>query len=216
MFGKYSLLMSLPTRRQAYAFLEPLRAKSVIFIVSGRKAHIEVSGFVLGCLAASRTRTAVLDTSCLYGVNVRKLAGELPKDFVQQSTLLHLSDDPGYEDSVTEMVAVDAPAILIDDLNAVLHLLSSQGQKSGIHRLATLYHILSYNARLNGLLVLGIAYSIDSSGPLKRSTKRSLPNMSDLQVVTETRADEIVFQCGEIDSWPSDGFRAPIYFDEST
>jgi hypothetical protein len=208
--------MSLPTRRQAYAFLEPLRGRSAIFPVTSRKAHVALSHFLLGCLAASRIRVTVLDTSCFYGVNIRKLAAALPKEFLQQSTLIHLSDDLKDENSLTEMVMVDASAILMDDLNAVLHLLSSQGQKSGMHRLSTFYHVISYNARVNKLLALGIVYKADSSGFPTRSTSRSLPRISDLQVMTEVRADEIVFQCDEIGSWPGDGFRAPLYFDEST
>ena len=104
--------MSLPTRRQAYAFLEPLRSRSAIFPVTSRKTHVTLSRFILGCLAASRIRVTVLDTSCLYGVNIRKLADGLPKEFLQQSTLVHLSDDLKDEDSLTEMVTADTPAIL--------------------------------------------------------------------------------------------------------
>lgn len=208
--------MSLPTRRQAYAFLEPFRDKSTIFLVTSRKAHTTLSYFVLGCLAASRMRVAVLDTSCLYGVNIGRLASTLPKEFLQQSTLLHMSDGLEEEGLLAEMVAAEVPAILIDDLNALLQLLSSQGQRSGIHRLSTFYHVLSYNARVNKLLALGVAYRTDFAGFSNRSTRRSLPKMSDLQVTTDVRNDEIVFQCGDIGTWPSDGFRVPLYFEERT
>lgn len=209
--------MSLPTRGQAYAFLEPLRGKSAIFLVKSRNDHGAVSRFILDCLAASRIRVAVLDTSCFYGVNIRKLAGSLPRQFLQQSTLLQLSDDDmNDEDSLTDMVASDASAILMDDLNAVLHLLSSQGQKSGIHRLSTFYHILSYSARINKLLVLGFVYKGDSGALPARSTKRSLPKISDLQVTCEVRDGEIVFRCDGISGWSTDGFRIPLYFDPRT
>jgi hypothetical protein len=212
----YPLLMSLPTRRQAYAFLEPLRGKSAIFLVKSRNDHAAVSRFILDCLAASSIRVAVLDTSCFYGVNIRKLAGSLPGQFLQQSTLLQQSDDMNDEDALTDMVASDASAILMDDLNAALHLLSSQGQKSGIHRLSTFYHILSYSARINRLLVLGFVYKGDSGALPARSTKRSLPKISDLQVTCEVRDGEIVFRCDGIGGWSIDGFRIPLYFEPRT
>jgi hypothetical protein len=149
-------------------------------------------------------------------VNIRRIGSALAKEFLQQSTLLNLSEEQSFEDSLTDMISTDSGAVLIDDLNAVLHLLASRGQKSPMNRLSTFYNILSYNAKLSGLLVLGVAYKGDSGGFPARSTKRSLPKISDLQVTTEVRADEIVFRCSEIRSWPKDGFRVPLYFEERT
>ena len=208
--------MSIPTRRQSFAFLEPLKGRSVIFLITSRKAHLVLSRFILSCLAVRRTRTVVFDTSCFYGVNIRRIGSALAKEFLQQSTLLNLSEEQSFEDSLTDMISTDSGAVLIDDLNAVLHLLASRGQKSPMNRLSTFYNILSYNAKLSGLLVLGVAYKGDSGGFPARSTKRSLPKISDLQVTTEVRADEIVFRCSEIRSWPKDGFRVPLYFEERT
>ena len=208
--------MSLPTRRQAYAFLEPLRGKSVIFLIESRKANLALSQFILCCLAVSKLRVTVLDTSCLYGVNIRKLTAALPKEFLQQGSLLHLPDNLEDEDSMTEMVAAEAFATIIDDLNAVLQLLSSQGRKFGIHRLSTFFHILSYNARINRCFVLGTVYMSDYGAFPTKSTRRSLPKVSDLQVVADVRSDEIVFQCKEVGAWPIDGFRVPIYLDPRT
>lgn len=208
--------MSLPTRRQAYAFLEPLRGKSAIFLIESRKADVTLSQFILGCLAVSKLRVTVLDTSCLYGTNIGMLTASLPKEFMQQGNLLHLPDDTGDEDSLTEMVATEASAVLIDDLNAVLQLLSSRGNRFGIHRLSTFFHILSYNARMNKCFALGTVYKADYSAFPTKSSRRSLPRISDLQVAVDSRPDEIIFRCKEIDAWPVDGFRVPLYFDPRT
>jgi hypothetical protein len=208
--------MSLPTDRQAYAFLEPLRGRSAIFLIKSRESNVAISRFILGCLAVSRMRATVFDSSCFYSVNIRRLTSGLPKEFLQQSTLLVPTDDSGYEDSLTEMAASDASAVLVDDLNAVLHLLSAQSQKSGIHRLSTFFQILSYSARVNKLLVLGVAYRTESVTAPTKSTKRSLPKISDLQIATDVGVDEIVFHCDAAKAWPAEGFRAPVYFDPST
>lgn len=201
--------MSLPTRRQAYALLQPLKGKSTTLIVGNRATNLAVARVVLESVAALGTPITLLDTSCFYGTNAKRLTDGLPRPLVQGTTLFYLSDEITDEKSLTKVLAAGTPALLIDDLNAVLHLLSSRGRRSGMHRLSTLYHMLSYTARLNGLLVLGTVYRSRFTGAATtRSSLRSLSQISDLQVTTELRPDgEVVFRCGQVEGWPADGFR---------
>jgi hypothetical protein len=208
--------MSLPTSRQGYAFLRPLRGKSSTFIIKNRAANAAASRFILGCLAATKNRTTIIDTSCFHGVNIRELTEGLPKEFLQQSVLEDLPDGSRDRDSLSSVLTADAPAIWIDDMNAVLQLLSSRGQRSGIHRLSTFYHLLSYHARVNNAMVLGMVYKAAFGTVPAGITRRSLPKVSDLQIATELRKDEIVFRCHELAAWPAEGFRTPLYFADIT
>lgn len=208
--------MSLPTSRQAYAFLRPLRGKSSTFVIKNRTANAAVSRFILGCLAATKNHATILDTSCFHGVNVRELTRGLPKEFLQQSVLQDLPDESRDGDSLGDMLTSDNPVVWIDDMNAVLQLLSSRGQRSGIHRLSTFYHILSYHARVNNATVLGMVYKAAFGTLPTGISRRSLPKVSDLQIATELRKDEIVFRCHDMTAWPVEGFRAPLYLDAIT
>jgi len=208
--------MSLPTRRQAFAFLRPLKGKSTTFIVANRNANLSASRFILTCLATLRIDAGLFDTSCCYGVNIRKLTDGLPSDFKQRSTISYITEGLTYEESLTRMLLLESPAILIDDLNAILHLLSSHNRKSGIHRLSTFYHTLSYAARLNSLLVMGMVYKT-GPGSAARSSQRSLSRISEVQVVTEARVGgDVTFRSDDVPEWPKDGFRATPYFEPKT
>jgi hypothetical protein len=208
--------MSIPTSRQAYAFLRPLRGRSSTFIIKNRASNTAASRFILGCLAATKNRATILDTSCFHGVNVRELTEGLPKEFVQQSVLEDLPDGSHAADSLSAVLTAETPAIWIDDMNAVLQLLSSRGQRSGIHRLSTFFHLLSYHARVNNAMVLGMVYKAAFGTLPAGITRRSLPKVSDLQIVTELKKDEIVFRCHDLAAWPVEGFSAPLYLDAIT
>src|ERR1039458_4598840 len=154
--------MSVPTHKQAFAFLRPLMGRASVFIVPSRSRNSSVASFLLGCLAESRTSTVIFDTSSFYGANISALTQSLPKDFLQQSTLITPPDDLPLEDSMTAALTIKTGAILIDDLNALHYLLSSGPRRSGTHRLFAFIRLLSYEARLNDLYVFGTVYKARS------------------------------------------------------
>ena len=208
--------MSLPTLRQAYAFLGPLKGKSSTFLVKGRTANAIISHLILGCLSVTKLDVTVLDTSNFFGTNMPKLTGNLPKEFLQKNFIERIPDDSSEEIPLTEVIATDASVVWIDDMNAIFHLLSSRNQRSGIQLLSTFYRMLSYSARINNTVVLGTVYKTTFGTAVSGIAKRSLPELSDLQVFTDVRAGEAVFRCHEITVWPAEGFVVPLYLEERT
>jgi hypothetical protein len=179
-----------------------------------------VAHFLLGCLAASRMRTVIFDTSSFYATNIGGLAGSLPKDFLQRSTLITPQDDRRLEDSLTDVLGMKAEAILIDDLNALHYLLSSDRQGSGIHPLFTFIRLLSYQARTENISVFGTVYKTERDSAPERATRRSLSAAADLQITTTgttDRSDRISFRCSETTGgWPDNRFSAPLYLEPRT
>ncbi len=208
--------MSVPTHKQAFAVLRPLRGRASVFTVPSRGRNSAVARFLLGCLAESRTSTMIFDTSSFYGANIIDLTQSLPKDFLQQSTLITPPDDLPLEDSMTGVLTVKTGAILIDDLNALHYLLSSGPRRSGTHRLFAFIRLLSYEARINDLYVFGTVYKAEGDSAADRATKRSLSAAADLQIATEARPDHITFRCDEVKGWPNSSFSTPLYLDPST
>ena len=208
--------MSVPTSRQAFVFLAPLRGRSSVFITPGRGRNASVVRFLMGCLAASRKRTAIFDTSSFFGTNIRTLTESLPREFLMQSTLVTPQGGQRVEDSMAELLAMKADAILIDDLNALHYLLSTDRQKPGIQRLFALIRLLSYESRINRTSVFGTVYKTESESAGERVTRRSLSAAADLQIFTDDRAGRITFRCDEASGWPNNRFSAPLYLEPST
>jgi hypothetical protein len=210
--------MSVPTVGQAFAFLAPLRGRTSVFITPSRRRNSTVAHFLLGCLAASRMRAVIFDTSSFYATNIRALTESLPKDFLQRSVLITPQDDQRFEDSMADVLNMKTEAILIDDLNALHYLLSSDKQRSGTHQLFTFIRLLSYEARTDNISVFGMVYKTERDSAPERATKRSLSAAADLQITTtsDDRSDRISFRCNEIRSWPNSRFSAPLYFEPST
>ena len=201
--------MSVPTSRQAFAFLAPLRGRTSVFITPNRRVNSRVARFLLGCLASCRTRTVIFDTSSFYGSNIRALTESLPKSFLQQSILATPRDSQRFEDSMTEFLALKTEAILIDDLNALHYLLSSERHKSGTYAFFTFLRILSYQARINNLSVFGTLYKAGDDLTVAK-TRRSLSAAADLQIPTDVRSNLITFRCDGIRSWPNNRFSADL------
>ncbi len=204
--------MSVPTSRQAFAFLAPLRGKTSVFITPSRRGNSRAARFLLGCLAASRARTVIFDTSSFYGTNIHTLTRSLPRDFLQQSTLIEPQDGPRFEDALAELLSIRPRAIVIDDLNSLHYLLSSDTHRSGTHQLFNFLRLLSFDARLFNLFVFLTVYRAQGDPASEKATKRSLPAAGDLQILTDDHSGNITFRCDQANSWPSGQFSAPVYF----
>lgn len=208
--------MSVPSPRQAYAFLAPLKNKSSTFLVQGRPGNLLLARFALGCLATLRTRTLIFDTSCLYRANTEILTSGLPDEFMRNTSVITVSTNYSPETSLAGLVMKEAKAIIIDDLNTLHNLLSRSDRSSSIHKLFLLLRMLSYEARANGRTIITTIYR-RAGTPLEKGPKRSLSAVADLRVIAETtKPSSLTFKCNEIESWPTDGFRADVYFDVST
>jgi hypothetical protein len=167
-----------------------------------------VTAFALGCLAGLKMRTVMLDTSCFYGTNIEVLTGRLPKEFLERSMILTVKDEARPVDVLAELIArKDAKAIFIDDLNSLHALMSSGGQKSSIHELFVLIRLLSYNARINNILVLTTVYR---SQRADANSRRSLAAAADLQITTEIDSSFITFRCDSAGIWPNKKFGATV------
>src|SRR2546421_8864864 len=68
--------MSLPTQREAEAFLTPLRAKSTVFLLENRTTDLLFSRFLLSCLVRTRNEALVADINAFYSSNAQRIAPE--------------------------------------------------------------------------------------------------------------------------------------------
>jgi hypothetical protein len=144
------------------------------------------------------------------------LAKSLPKEFLQRSTLIEPRQDQGLEDALTDLLGLKTGAIVIDDLNALHYVLSSERQRSGTPQLFSLLRMLSYQARINNTFVFVTAYRAEGDSMRERSARRSLSAAADLQIATDYHSNRIAFRCAQIRGWPNNRFSAPLYLEPST
>lgn len=200
--------MSIPSPKQAYAFLTPLKNKSSAFIVQDRRANLFVARFALSCLATLRMRTLILDTNCFYGTNVEILANGLPEKYLRDTKIITISNHL-LERSLAELTTKETRVLIIDDMNALRSLLSRESRNSSIHKLFLLIRVLSYEARVNNLLILTTVYK---NANTQSNLKRSLSSSADLQITTEVHSPSLTFNCDSIENWPGNKFAANVYF----
>jgi len=203
--------MSVPTPRQAFAFLAPLRGRTSVFITPSRRRSINLGRFLLGCLAASRKHVVIFDTSSLYGTNIHRITEGLPKEFLQQSSLI-TPPSQHIEEALANLFTMKTRAILIDDLNSLHHLISSDKHGSGTQRLFSLLRLLSYQARVTDLCVFWTLYRAEGDSSPEKATRRSLAAAADLEISTKVHSNRITFACNEATGWPNNQFSAPLYF----
>lgn len=182
-----------------------------MIIVKRRSDKVPVIHFILSCLAITRTYPTIFDTSALVATNMTSIGQHLPSSFLQRSTTRVPYGDPELPNALSELTATETSAFLIEDLNALLYLMSPTGNKSALRYLSSLFHLLAYAARINHSFVFGTVYKRETGN----QSMRSLTNISDVQLDAEVRNNLLHFSSTGVD-WPSGRFTAPVYLDWST
>lgn len=206
--------MSVPSSKQANAFLTPLKAKSSTLLLHSREDNLMVARFMLRCLSSLRLRTIVLDANCFYGTNAVVLTSGLPEEFLGNTTLVSIREG-SQERSLAGLVMREADAVIIDDMNALRTALSRSNRSSSIHKLFLLIGVLSCEARKDNLTILTTVYRGEPA-TTERNSKRSLASTTDLRIATEIKSSSVTFSCADIESWPDHKFGANVYFALST
>src|SRR2546428_9290646 len=116
--------MSLPTQREAEAFLTPLRSKSTVFLFDNRTTDRLFSRFLLSCLVRTRNEALVADINAFYSSNAQRIA---PESDALQNISLSLPP-PGFavEPWLIDFLigAADAAVPGLGDVTTAYHLLS--------------------------------------------------------------------------------------------
>src|SRR5256712_12747629 len=139
--------MSLPTQREAEAFLTPLRSKSTVFLFDNRTTDRLFSRFLLSCLVRTRNEALVADINAFYSSNAQRIA---PESDALQSISLSLPP-PGFavEPWLIDFLigAADAAVGVFDEPNTLYPLLFFHGAKGTGKRISILVVLSSFFAR---------------------------------------------------------------------
>ena len=199
--------MSVPSYRQAKAFLSPLQNKVTVFLVDGRASHLLLARFLLNCLCTTDNRSVVLDTDAMFASNSKGLASRLNEHCLENITLWIPSLDPT-KASLVNLIFSKYDVLIVDDLNTLYHLIS-MGDYSAIRELTAMTRILSYFCRENGKTAFLTVYSAGES--LKKVIgQRSLFRMGDISISTRTDDTAIRFTCDHGTAWLNNTFSVSL------
>ncbi len=198
--------MSIPTQRQAQAFLHPLRSKSTIFILDSRETNLLFSRFLLDCLASTDSQVRVADIDAFYSSNAVRVAPIL--DSALENTFLSVPPT-GFNVEfwvVNFLVHTTDPAVIIlDGLNTLYHLLSMNGSKRTSNRIAFLMALTSFLANSRRQTIISKAYTRNRPIQSRRGV-RSLDKLGDLGISVTSQAKELTFKCVKGKGWRDDTF----------
>src|SRR2546428_9313829 len=197
--------MSLPTQREAEAFLTPLRSRSTVFLLNDRETDLLCSRFRLGCFVRTRNEALAADFNTSYSSNAQTIA---PGSDGLQNLSLSLPP-PGFavEPWIVDFLigAADPAVVILDDLNTLYHLLSFDGSKRAGNRISFLIALTSFLARTRLQTIISKVYARNRPMQNGRRGARSLDRLGDLGVAVKYEASELTFTCKNRSVWRGDG-----------
>jgi hypothetical protein len=127
--------MSLSVQH-ASSFFGPLRGKTSSFVVDGRQANVLFAEATTSSVALTGDGCAILDLDALYSSNSDRIFGGLPAA-AARSMVIHVpAPDASVEAELPRLLAADSRVLIIDSLNSLHHLLSSDDARSRSRKLA--------------------------------------------------------------------------------
>ncbi|MDA4124863.1 MAG: hypothetical protein OK438_05385 [Thaumarchaeota archaeon] len=193
--------------RLASSFFGPLRGKTSSFVVGGREANILLAEVAISLATLTGDGCAVLDLDALYSSNSDRIFGGLPAA-VARSTTIHVPEpDSSVEMELSKLFATTAKVLVIDSLNSLHHLLSSDDARSRSRKLAFAVASLSYLARTDRRAVLFTMYKRER--PL-RTAARSIADLADLKISVKADESGVSMECERRSIWPGGRFSVPL------
>jgi hypothetical protein len=203
--------MSVPTARQAYAFLTPLRSKLTVFLVESRAVNLMMGRFLLACFDVTKAKPLILDTDALYSSQVLPLAGDRSSDFLRRGAI-SVPEPTSRVDIWAARSAIQAEGsdvILIDDLNEVYHTMGSGDRKTAMRRLAFISALCSMLSKTRGQCVFSTLYGRDA--PVGGHWhKRDISTLGDVAVKVKGSHSHLSFERSKGSAWDGGTFSVSL------
>jgi hypothetical protein len=194
--------------QRANSFLDPTRGKLVIFVAKERSAGLQLGGLVTSCLSAVNSPYAVLDLDAFYASERDGMRNGNPPNGFDQARFVIPEVGSSVSDALLGFIGIsDAKVLILDNLNSLYHLLSSEQQASAARKLAFTTAVMSQIARTNGVAILCTVY--EREGPRRVSKQRSLTEGGDATVVVSLDEGKLFLTCRSGSLWPSGTFSYP-------
>lgn len=188
------------------SFLEPLTGKTTTFLVEGRQANLGFAQAVTKLVKKEGSSCTILDLDALYSSNADLIFA--PAGQTEDSTVRVPPPGADIEKELSKLFRARQDVVIIDSLNTLYHLLSTEDGSSRSRRLTFAVESLSYLARTNGKAVFLSMYRRERSG--RAGSGRAISQLSDITVSASLLGNELVFSIERGQAWSGGGLSTRI------
>lgn len=185
--------------QQAKDFLGPLRGLLSTFVLKDRPAGIEFCRFLFSCVSAGSGTFTVFDTDAFFASNSDAIAGDRRGGTALELFIPEPGSDP--QEAVPDFLAeARTEFLLVENINSLFRLFSSDDRDSAGQKVAFTMAILSQFARTNGVGVLSTSYPSARVEGLSRG--RPLADLADATIPVDVQPSGVQFRCKGRSLWP--------------
>lgn len=191
---------------EARLFLEPLKGRSHGILLPDRQSNLALARALLSFFGAGGMRCNILDTDAFYASSLETL---LPgrQDLLSGIRLYVPSAEFRIEELFPGPWAGDPSAVIIGNLNALLHKLSADSRPSASRKLAFFIAASSLLARINGSVVIYTVYERSRQG--HRRGRGTLFDLANSTIAARVDERGLSLECLRGTAWPGGRFYAP-------
>ena len=186
----------------------PLKGKTTTLLLDERNANQSFARVAMALLARTGNTCTIFDLDALYSSNSDQILGPLPVTSNRLTTILVPDPDSSIERELPRVFATSSGVIIIDSLNTLHHLLSSEDGSTRSRKLSFAVASLSYIAKAGRKAVIFTMYRREGFGRV--GAGRSISSLSDVAASVEVRASELSIKRERGTAWPDGRFSIRI------
>jgi len=195
-------------RAEAPLFFGPLIGRTTTFLFEGRQTTLEFARTIAGFLAQTNDAYSIMDLDALYSSNADRILSPMNEETAKSTTILVPEPGSDIEGEFSQLFEAQQKVVVIDSLNTLYHLISTEDGSSRSRKLAFAVAILSFFARTNGRAVILTMYRRE--GFNRAGTVRSISSLSDVTASVETKGQELTIVVERGRAWPNGRFLTRI------
>lgn len=195
---------------QMRVFLNPLRGRVTTFFVDDRATNRFLGRLILSSVAVGGDSAIIVDTDAFYASNSARLAESLSQQELERFRLYVPETGARGEDVVMKLfrVSESCSISIIDNLNTLFHLLSSDNPSSAGRKLSFLTALESFSGRVNNATVLITVYEREK--PTHARHPKSFSELGEISVYVRCSNDQLCLRCERGEAWPGNTLSFPL------
>ena len=195
---------------QMRAFLNPLRGKITTFFVTDRATNLSLGRLILSSVAVDGDSTAIMDTDAFYASNSARLAENFSQQNLERFRLYVPETGASSEDVVMMLFKQNksCSVSIIDNLNTLFHLLSSDNPNSAGRKLYFLTAMESFLGHMNNTTVLITVYEREK--PIQEKRLKSFSDLGEISIHVSRSDGQLSLKCERGAAWPGNTLSFPL------
>jgi len=195
---------------QMRAFLNPLRSRVTTFFVDDRATNRFLATLMLSSVAVDGDSAIIVDTDAFYTSNSIRLAESLSQQELERFRLYVPETGASGEDVAMELFRVNEShsISIIDNLNTLFHLLSSDNPSSAGRKLSFLMALESFSGRVNNATVLITVYEREK--PIRTRHPTSFSELGEISIRVRCSNGQLSLKCERGKAWPDNTLSFPL------